>query len=72
MELDDPSLTLADAGITGKAWLLAFVAGARDAARLPFRLQATRAHATAAGARAPQRQSPSRTCARWRRRWRRL
>ena len=31
-ELDDPSLTLADAGITRTAWLLAFVAGALDAA----------------------------------------
>ena len=27
-ELDDPSLTLSDAGITGTAWVLAFVAGA--------------------------------------------
>ena len=30
-ELDDPSLTLADAGITRTAWLLAFVAGAAPA-----------------------------------------
>ncbi len=28
VELDDPSLTLAGAGITGTAWLLAFVAAA--------------------------------------------
>jgi hypothetical protein len=28
VELDDPSLTLADAGVTGTAWLLAFVAAA--------------------------------------------
>ena len=27
-ELDDPSLTLAEAGVTGTAWLLAVVAGA--------------------------------------------
>jgi len=31
-ELDDPSLTLAEAGVTGTAWLLAFVAGACCAA----------------------------------------
>ena len=30
-ELDDPSLTLAEAGITGTAWLLAVVAGAARA-----------------------------------------
>ena len=29
--LDDPSLSLAEAGVTGTAWLLAFVAGAAPA-----------------------------------------
>ncbi len=33
--LDDPSLTLGNAGVTGTAWLLAFVAGAHDAVRTP-------------------------------------
>ena len=39
-ELDDPSLTLAEAGVTGTAWLLAVVAGACGAAciRLAGRL----------------------------------
>ena len=32
-ELDDPSLTLAEAGVTGTAWLLAVVAGALGAVR---------------------------------------
>ena len=30
-ELDDPSLTLAESGVTGTAWLLAVVAGAAPA-----------------------------------------
>jgi hypothetical protein len=52
----DPRVTLADAGFTDGSSLLAVVAGALDVARAPFRLQATRAHATAAGARPLQRQ----------------
>ena len=28
LELDDPSFSLAESGVTGTAWLLAFVAGA--------------------------------------------
>jgi hypothetical protein len=32
VELDDPSLTLAAAGVTGTAWLLACVAGAQPGA----------------------------------------
>ena len=32
-ELEDPSLTLAEAGVTGTAWLLAVVAGACGAVR---------------------------------------
>ncbi len=62
--LDDPSLSLAEVKVTDTAWLLAFVAGTlrpRCASALP---PADGTRSRDPRARAPQRQSPSRTCAR--------
>ena len=52
-ELDDPSLMLREAGVTGTAWLLAVVIGACGAAWLPACLQAAHALTRRLWARAP-------------------